>query len=113
MINKEVLCALGIEGVIVNVGRGAIVDEKELVRFLVHEEIGGAGLDVFENEPHVPEELFALDNVVLSPHKAVHTTEFFQSSNELMLAYLEAFFSNKPLLTPHTGGEEFELVPRV
>ncbi|CAL9006960.1 unnamed protein product, partial [Prunus brigantina] len=99
MINKEVLSALGREAVIVNVGRGAIVDEKELVRFLVHGEIGGAGLDVFENEPHVPKELFALDNVVLSPHKAVHTTESFQSSNEFMLANLEAFFSNKPLLT--------------
>ncbi|CAB4300211.1 unnamed protein product [Prunus armeniaca] len=80
MIKKEVLSALGREGVIVNVGRGAIIDEKELVRCLVHGEIGGAGLDVFENEPHVPQELFALDNVVLSPHNAALTPESFERS---------------------------------
>ncbi|KAI5345374.1 hypothetical protein L3X38_013251 [Prunus dulcis] len=89
----------GKRGVIVNVGRRAIVDVKELVMFLVHGEIGGAGLDVFENEPHVPKELVASDNVALSPHKAVHTTESFQSSNEFMLANLGAFFSNKPYST--------------
>ncbi|XP_034205284.1 glyoxylate/hydroxypyruvate reductase HPR3-like isoform X2 [Prunus dulcis] len=100
MINKEVLSALGREGVIVNVGRGAIIDEKELVRFLVHGEIGGAGLDVFENEPHVPEELFALDNVVLSPHNAAFTPESVESSSRIVMANLEAFFSNEPLVTP-------------
>ncbi|PQQ17278.1 glyoxylate/hydroxypyruvate reductase HPR3 [Prunus yedoensis var. nudiflora] len=103
MINKEVLSALGREGVIVNVGRGAIIDEKELVRCLVHGEIGGAGLDVFENEPHVPQELFALDNVVLSPHKAALTPESFERSNQIVIANLEAFFSNKPLVTPFNG----------
>ncbi|PQQ17275.1 hypothetical protein Pyn_39340 [Prunus yedoensis var. nudiflora] len=103
MINKEVLSALGREGVIVNVGRGAIIDEKELVRCLVHGEIGGAGLDVFENEPHVPQELFALDNVVLSPHKAALTPESFERSNRMVIANLEAFFSNKPLVTPFNG----------
>ncbi|XP_021825550.1 glyoxylate/hydroxypyruvate reductase HPR3-like [Prunus avium] len=100
MINKEVLSALGREGVIVNVGRGVIIDEKELVRFLVHGEIGGAGLDVFENEPHVPEELFALDNVVLSPHNAAFTPESVESSSRIVIANLEAFFSNEPLVTP-------------
>ncbi|CAB4269818.1 unnamed protein product [Prunus armeniaca] len=103
MIKKEVLSALGREGVIVNVGRGAIIDEKELVRCLVHGEIGGAGLDVFENEPHVPQELFALDNVVLSPHKAALTPESFERSNRIVIANLEAFFSNKPLVTPFNG----------
>ncbi|XP_004306883.1 PREDICTED: glyoxylate/hydroxypyruvate reductase HPR3-like [Fragaria vesca subsp. vesca] len=100
MINKEVLALLGREGVIVNVGRGAIIDEKELVKCLVSGEIRGAGFDVFENEPQVPEELFALDNVVLSPHKAVSTLESSQSMNEMMTANLEAFFSNKPLVSP-------------
>ncbi|KAJ0091977.1 hypothetical protein Patl1_26963 [Pistacia atlantica] len=67
IINKDVMTALGKEGVIINVGRGALIDEKEMVKLLVRGEIGGVGLDVFENEPHVPKELFQLDNVVLSP----------------------------------------------
>ncbi|KAI5345384.1 hypothetical protein L3X38_013261 [Prunus dulcis] len=79
-------------------GRGAIMDEKEMVQCLVRGEIGGAGLDVFENEPHVPKELFALDNVVLSPHHAGLTPECFTALRELVVGNLEAFFSNKPLL---------------
>nr|XP_023888886.1 glyoxylate/hydroxypyruvate reductase HPR3-like [Quercus suber] len=100
IINKDVFTALGREGVIINVGRGALVDEKELVQFLVQGEIGGAGLDVFENEPKVPKELFALDNVVLSPHLAVLTPESFEALNKVIIANLKAFFSNKPLLSP-------------
>ncbi|KAI9113070.1 hypothetical protein K1719_016002 [Acacia pycnantha] len=100
MVNREVTMAMGKEGIIVNVGRGSLIDEKELVKCLVEREIGGAGLDVFENEPHVPKELFELDNVVLSPHAAVHTNESMMATSELMAANLEAFFSNKPLLTP-------------
>nr|CAN77384.1 hypothetical protein VITISV_006350 [Vitis vinifera] len=100
MINKEVMKALGKEGVIINIGRGAIIDEKELVQCLVQGEIGGAGLDVFENEPDVPKELFTLDNVVLSPHVAVFTQESFSDLYDLMVGNLEAFFSNKTLLSP-------------
>ncbi|KAL6176991.1 hypothetical protein ACLB2K_053623 [Fragaria x ananassa] len=99
LINKQVLSALGREGVIVNVGRGAVIDEKELVRCLVHGEIRGAGLDVFEDEPHVPKVLFGLDNVVLSPHIAAFTPESFQTVSDVMVANLEAFFSDQPLLT--------------
>ncbi|OVA00172.1 D-isomer specific 2-hydroxyacid dehydrogenase [Macleaya cordata] len=99
IINKDVMSALGKKGVIINVGRGALIDEKELVRCLVKGEIGGAGLDVFENEPHVPKELFELDNVVLAPHKAVLTPESFSALHELVIANLEAFFSNKPLVS--------------
>ncbi|TXG62748.1 hypothetical protein EZV62_009742 [Acer yangbiense] len=99
MINKEVLSALGKEGVIVNIGRGAIIDEQELVRCLVHGEIKGAGLDVFEKEPDVPKELFELDNVVLSPHCANWTGETFNDRQKYVVSNLEAFFSNKPLLS--------------
>jgi hydroxypyruvate reductase 2 len=56
-------------------------------------EIAGDGLDVFENEPDVPSELIALDNVVLSPHRAVHTEETLMSLVELMMGNSEAFFS--------------------
>ncbi|XP_059651504.1 glyoxylate/hydroxypyruvate reductase HPR3-like [Cornus florida] len=100
MINKEVLLALGEEGIIVNIGRGAVIDEKELVRCLVEGKIAGAGLDVFENEPDVPKELFAMDNVVLTPHRAVYTEEGYLDLYKLVLGNLEAFFSNEPLLFP-------------
>ncbi|KAM7512053.1 hypothetical protein LguiB_010928 [Lonicera macranthoides] len=104
MINKEVLYALGKEGVIVNIARGAIIDEKELVACLVDGKIAGAGLDVFENEPEVPNELFDLDNVVLSAHRAVFTEQSLWDIYELMSGNLEAFFANKPLLSPVIDG---------
>lgn len=100
MIDKSVLLALGKDGILINVCRGAIIDEKELVQSLVRGEIRGAGLDVFENEPNVPEELLALDNVVLSPHTAVFTTESLSELCDLVIGNLEAFFSDKPLLSP-------------
>ncbi|MCL7044834.1 hypothetical protein MKW94_012093 [Papaver nudicaule] len=99
IVSKDVMAALGTNGIVINVGRGALVDEKELVRCLVQGEIGGAGLDVFENEPNVPKELLELDNVVLSPHKAVITSESFAAIHELILANLDAFFSDKPLFS--------------
>lgn len=100
MINKDVLKALGKDGILINVARGPIVDEKELVKFLVEGEISGAGLDVFENEPKVPQELYSLDNVVLTPHRAAFTEEAFSSAFQIVLANLEALFSNKPLISP-------------
>ncbi|GAU40930.1 hypothetical protein TSUD_348670 [Trifolium subterraneum] len=100
IVNKEVMLALGKRGIIVNVGRGALIDEKELLKCLIEGEIGGAGLDVFENEPHVPKEFFSLDNVVLSPHKGALTSESLIGICQLVEQNLEAFFSNKPLITP-------------
>ncbi|KAM7491319.1 hypothetical protein LguiA_034240 [Lonicera macranthoides] len=97
IINKDVMAALGKKGVIINVGRGALIDEKELVKFLLSGDIGGAGLDVYENEPSIPEELFVLDNVVFSPHRAIATSESFENLRELIVCNLEAFFENKPL----------------
>ncbi|XVE64938.1 hypothetical protein DITRI_Ditri07aG0142200 [Diplodiscus trichospermus] len=99
IINKDVMVALEKQGVIINVGRGSLIDEKELVQCLVRGEIGGAGLDVFEDEPNVPKELFELDNVVLSPHCAVMTPQSFEALLKLIVANLKAFFSNKPLLS--------------
>ncbi|XP_026377885.1 glyoxylate/hydroxypyruvate reductase HPR3-like [Papaver somniferum] len=99
IINKDVMLALGKKGIIINVGRGALVDEKEMVRCLVQGELGGAGLDVFENELHVPIELVGMDNVVLTHHNAVETLESYTDLHELVISNLEAFFSNKPLLS--------------
>ncbi|RDX97153.1 Glyoxylate/hydroxypyruvate reductase HPR3, partial [Mucuna pruriens] len=100
MINREVLLALGKKGVIVNIGRGALIDEEELVKCLVEGQIGGAGLDVFENEPNVPQELFKMDNVILSPHCAASTIENRVALVDLVSKNLEALFTNKPLITP-------------
>ncbi|XP_076892157.1 glyoxylate/hydroxypyruvate reductase HPR3-like [Bidens hawaiensis] len=97
IINRDVMTALGKKGIIVNIGRGVLVDEKELVKLLVGGELGGAGLDVFENEPGVPKELVTL--VVLSPHKAFLTPEAFDNVRGIVIANVAAFFSNKPLLS--------------
>ncbi|KFK43524.1 hypothetical protein AALP_AA1G136800 [Arabis alpina] len=92
--------SLGKGGVIINVGRGGLIDEKKMVKCLVQGVIGGAGLDVFEKEPVVPEELFVLDNVVLSPHSAMATAGSLNNVGEVVLANLKAFFSNQPLISP-------------
>nr|VDC64116.1 unnamed protein product [Brassica rapa] len=100
IVNREVMEALGKKGIIINVGRGGLIDEKEMVKCLVEGVIGGAGLDAFEKEPGVPVELFGLDNVVLSPHSAIATPGSFDNVVELALANLKAFFSNQPLISP-------------
>uniref|UniRef100_A0A6N2L7T5 glyoxylate reductase (NADP(+)) n=1 Tax=Salix viminalis TaxID=40686 RepID=A0A6N2L7T5_SALVM len=105
MINKPVLSALGKEGFIVNIGRGDIIDEKEMVSCLMRGEIAGAGLDVFENEPNVRKEFFAMDNVVLSPHRAVFTPESLKDLSQLVVGNLEAFLSNEPLLSEYVDNE--------
>ncbi|CAI9095928.1 OLC1v1031966C1 [Oldenlandia corymbosa var. corymbosa] len=98
IVDKGVMKALGKKGIIINIGRGALIDEEELVRMLSSGEIGGAGLDVFENEPEVPKQLFEMENVVLSPHRAVLTPESFAELQKVIMHNLEAFFSNKPLM---------------
>ncbi|KAI9107857.1 hypothetical protein K1719_021193 [Acacia pycnantha] len=85
IINREVLNALGPKGVLINIGRGKHVDEPELVSALVEGRVGGAGLDVFEDEPNVPEELFGLENVVLLPHIGTGTVETRTAMADLVL----------------------------
>ncbi|KAL3536907.1 hypothetical protein ACH5RR_000273 [Cinchona calisaya] len=98
IINRDVLTALAEHGIII-VCRRAIVHEKELVECLVRGEIGGAGLVVFDNEPNVPEELFALDNVVITPHRSAFTAEAIFNSFQILIANLEASSSDRPLLS--------------
>ncbi|KAH1075073.1 hypothetical protein J1N35_027401 [Gossypium stocksii] len=83
-----------------NIGRGGLIDEKELVKFLVQGRVGGADLDVYEDKPHLPPELFTMDNVVLAPHAAVYTPESFEALQELVIGNLKAFFSDQPLISP-------------
>jgi lactate dehydrogenase-like 2-hydroxyacid dehydrogenase len=100
MINAAVLEALGKKGILVNVARGSVVDEDALVEALEKGVIAGAGLDVFANEPDVPDRLKALPHVVLVPHIGSATTSTRQAMADLALGNLEAFFAGKPLLSP-------------
>ena len=99
IVNREVLTALGPEGFLVNVGRGTLVDEPALVEMLQSKAIAGAALDVFEKEPQVPEALFALDNVVLSPHQGSATHQTRNKMGDLVVANLDAHFAGEPLLS--------------
>lgn len=100
IIDREVIDAMGPKGVLINIGRGPHVDEAEAVSALVEGRLGGAGLDVFEKEPEVPEQLFGLENVVLLPHVGSDTFETRKAMADLVIGNLEAHFLNKPLLTP-------------
>ena len=100
LINAAVIAALGPEGILVNVGRGSVVDESALVDALVSGRLGGAGLDVFEDEPRVPEALLTLPNVVLQPHVGGATYEGIAASVDILLRNLQLHFAGKPVLTP-------------
>jgi lactate dehydrogenase-like 2-hydroxyacid dehydrogenase len=79
--------------------RGSIVDESALVEMLEHRKIAGAALDVFADEPNVPEALFRLDNVVLSPHQGSATHRTRDRMGRLVVANLDAHFAGEPLLS--------------
>ncbi len=100
MINAEVLDALGPDSFLVNAARGSIVDEPALLKALQEGRIAGAGLDVFENEPHVPDAFWNLENVVMMPHRGSATHETRGRMANLCAANLEAHFAGKPVLTP-------------
>ncbi|ESQ35575.1 hypothetical protein EUTSA_v10008292mg [Eutrema salsugineum] len=100
IVDRKVMETLGKNGVIINIGRGGLIDEKEMVKCLVEGVLWGVGLDVFDNEPEVPEELFGLENVVLSPHSAGMTAESLNNVTEVALSNLKAFFSDQPLIFP-------------
>ncbi|XP_021731987.1 glyoxylate/hydroxypyruvate reductase A HPR2-like [Chenopodium quinoa] len=100
IINRDVIDALGPKSILINIGRGAHVVEAELVSALLEGRLGGAGLDVFENEPNVPEELLKLDNVVMLSHVGSDTVETCKAMADLVIRNLEAHFRKEPLLTP-------------
>ena len=100
LVNAEVLAALGAKGCLVNIARGSVVDEEALVAALQAGTIAGAALDVFENEPHVPQALREMDNVVLTPHIGSATAQTRQAMADLALANLRAHFAGEPLPTP-------------
>lgn len=100
MVDAAILQALGPDGILVNVARGLIVDAQALAQALQTGTIAAAGLDVFENEPNVPQALLDAPNCVLNPHMAANTVETRQAMGDLALDNIDAWFAGKPLPTP-------------
>lgn len=100
LVDAEVLDALGPDGFLVNVARGSVVDQDALVAALEQGRIAGAGLDVFADEPHVPDALLGRDDVVLLPHIGSATVETRAAMTELALANVERFLTDGALVTP-------------
>jgi hydroxypyruvate reductase len=96
-VDAAILQKLGKDGYIVNISRGSVIDEKALVAALADNTIAGAGLDVFEKEPHAPDALTAFPNVVLTPHVGGHTIESHIAMQDCVIANLEAYFAGRPL----------------
>ena len=101
-IDRSVLDALGPQGTLINIARGALIDEDALIAALQDGRLGAAGLDVFADEPRVPNALRALPNVVLTPHVGSLTVETRHAMGQLVVDNLAAHFAGLPLLTPIT-----------
>ncbi|MEM8834097.1 MAG: 2-hydroxyacid dehydrogenase [Pseudomonadota bacterium] len=102
LVDANVLDALGSEGILINIARGSVVDQPALIEALENGTIKAAGLDVFDNEPHVPEELISMDNVVLLPHIGSGTVETRHLMGNLVVDNIFAQFDGKELITPVT-----------
>lgn len=100
LVSREVIEALGPDGYLVNIARGSVVDEKALVDALEGGRLAGAGLDVFADEPNVPETLLTRDNVVVLPHVASGTVETRAAMEDLTLRNLDSFLKTGKLVTP-------------
>jgi hydroxypyruvate reductase len=103
-VDADILRKLGKDGYVVNISRGSVIDQKALVAALANEGIAGAGLDVYEKEPHAPDALTEFPNVVLTPHVGGHTLDSHVAMQNCVIANLEAFFAGKPLPYAVRGG---------
>ncbi len=99
LVNAQVIDALGPDGMLINVARGSVVDEQALIEALQQGRLGGAGLDVFADEPTVPAALLASDRVVLTPHTASATRETRQAMADRVFDNLDAWFSQGRLVS--------------
>ncbi|MGI8526601.1 MAG: 2-hydroxyacid dehydrogenase [Pseudolabrys sp.] len=100
MVNQEVLAALGPNGIVINIARGSVVDEKALIEALKNKIIIAAGLDVFAQEPEVPAELIAMDNVVLLPHVGSASVWTRNAMDQRVVDNLLAWVNGEPPLSP-------------
>ncbi|MCT4700686.1 2-hydroxyacid dehydrogenase [Enterobacteriaceae bacterium H20N1] len=99
IVNRQVFQALPGHALVINIARGSIINEQDLIAALQNGDIAGAGLDVFAQEPQVPAEFIAMDNVVLQPHVASATHETRQRMSNIVFENVEAYFNHKHL--PH------------
>lgn len=97
VVNADILRRLGKDGYVVNISRGSVIDQPALLAALTDQTIAGAGLDVYAKEPHAPDALTALPNVVLAPHTGGHTLESHVAMQNCVLDNLDAFFAGKRL----------------
>jgi hydroxypyruvate reductase len=112
-VDADILRRLGKDGYVVNISRGSVIDQAALVAALAEGTIAGAGLDVYEQEPHAQDALTAFANVVLTPHIGGHTIEAHAAMQDCVIANLEAFFAGKPLpyeVRGAQGGEAGEKI---
>jgi lactate dehydrogenase-like 2-hydroxyacid dehydrogenase len=100
LVSAQILEALGPKGYLINIARGTVIDEPALVAALADKRLAGAALDVFADEPRVPDALLAMDNVVLTPHIASATTDTRAAMGQLVLDNLASFFESGRALTP-------------
>ncbi len=100
LVSADVLDALGPQGIIINIARGTVIDQAAMVAALADNRLGGAGLDVFENEPAVPPELMSMNNVTMAPHVGSATRETRLAMEQLVVDNLESFLRGRGLLTP-------------
>ena len=100
LVSREVIDALGVDGYLVNIARGSVVDEQALVEALTTGRLAGAGLDVFADEPNVPEAFMAMDNVVVLPHVGSGTVQTRAAMEALTLHNLDSFLTKGHLVTP-------------
>ena len=99
-VNAGILQKLGKDGYVVNISRGSVIDQPALVAALIDKTIAGAGLDVFDSEPHTPDALTSFPNVVLTPHIGGHTIEAHIAMQDCVIANLDAFFAGNSLAHP-------------
>lgn len=99
LVNIDVLQALGAEGILINISRGTVVDQPALIGALQNGIIKAAGLDVFQNEPHIPQELVSMDNVVLLPHIGSATVETRTTMGQLVVDNIKAQLQGTALIT--------------
>jgi lactate dehydrogenase-like 2-hydroxyacid dehydrogenase len=96
-VDAKILQKLGKDGYIVNIARGSVIDQAALTAALADKTIAGAGLDVYAKEPHPPDALTSLPNVVLTPHIGGHTLDSHVAMQDCVMSNLEAYFAGKPL----------------
>ncbi|CNK62832.1 2-hydroxyacid dehydrogenase [Yersinia kristensenii] len=95
LIDKTIFAAMPNHALLINIARGSMVNQDDLIRALQQKEIGGAGLDVFADEPNVPQTLIDMDNVVLLPHIASATIETRIQMSDIVFSNIHAHFSGE------------------